>query len=196
MTIATSFIVGSFLNTGVQFQLLLSTAERCSIELVKPDDVKNSFVAALNDTCQCGFTAMHVTNVELACDPEVENGITFSARLQRTEQASTYELINHVSSLINDSATLNVHGGSEEQLVVEDLLAPLCPFDNDLETVEPAANSMSISAAEIVMWTFLAFLMLTIAIAMILSGVIIMLKRRLMQAKWYSQYVAIHTLYT
>ena len=189
--------MGSFLNTGVQFQLLLSTAERCSIELVKPDDVKNSFVAALNETCQCGFTAMHVTDVELACDPEVENGVTFSARLQRTEQASTYELINHVGSLINDSATLNVHGGSEEQLVVEDLLAPLCPFDNDLETVEPAANSTSTaSAAEIAMWTFLAFLMLTIAIAMILSGVIIMLKRRLMRAKWHSQYVAIHTLYT
>ena len=70
----------------------------------------------------------------------------------------TFELINHVGSLLNDGTALNVHGGSEEQLVLEDLLTPLCSFDDELETVEPAANSMSISTAEIAMWTFLAFL--------------------------------------
>ena len=178
--------------TGVQFQLQLSGDEKCSPETVRLGDVTNSFIQALNDACQCDLTATHISEEQLACDTEVEDRLVFSARLHKTELASTYELINHVIDLVNDSTILNVQRESDDtgasmQLVVEDLLSPLCLVDgNEDATVEPAAGR-SLSATEVAMWIFLTFLIFTVAVALILSGVVMIMRRRLKRMKHNSR---------
>lgn len=142
----------------------------------------------MNDACQCDLTATHISEEQLACDTEVEDRVIFSARLHKTELVSTYELINHVINLVNSSTILNIQGESGDiRLVVEDLLSPLCLADgNEDATVEPAAGR-SLSATEVAMWIFLTFLIFTVAVALILSGVVMIMRRRLKRMKHHSR---------
>lgn len=181
---------------GLQFQLQLMVFKECSEWIPgKLEKFTQLLVETMEEQCQCGLTVAHITEEELACSQEMENGVIFSARLSKTMQASTTDLIGLLGEWNMERILIPVGTDSEmlTEIVVEGLLTPSCFRTVDSTFVTSAVRSIPsgmLSLSEIVMWIAIPLLICAVVLVFILSAVVLTLRRQLNKASCKSRFVS------